>query len=191
MEYGAIDLHTRRSQIRIVPEDGTVVLERRIDTRAGECARVFGGRARMRILLERGTESEWVAQALEQLGHEVIVADPTYTAMYGDAHPARENGPSGCRGTRRCLPPRHLSPAHRVARATQMRRQHLRTREHLIRMRTQTINAMRAILRQAGLPCAERHHPDVRAAGDEAGAGRRPRRPSSPRCWPHWSDWRR
>ena len=32
MEYGAIDLHTRRSQIRIVREDGAVILERRIDT---------------------------------------------------------------------------------------------------------------------------------------------------------------
>ena len=29
----------------------------------------------MRILLEAATESEWVAQNLETLGHEVIVAD--------------------------------------------------------------------------------------------------------------------
>ena len=35
MEYGAIDLHKRRSQIRIVREDGTVVLERRVDTTRG------------------------------------------------------------------------------------------------------------------------------------------------------------
>ena len=27
MEYGAIDLHTRRSQIRIVDEEGAVVLD--------------------------------------------------------------------------------------------------------------------------------------------------------------------
>ena len=62
MEYGAIDLHTRRSQIRIVTADGTSVFERRIDTRANEFARIFGGRSRMRILLESSTESEWVAQ---------------------------------------------------------------------------------------------------------------------------------
>ena len=37
----------------------------------------------MRILLEAATESEWVAQHLETLGHEVIVADPNFTAMYG------------------------------------------------------------------------------------------------------------
>ena len=37
----------------------------------------------MRILLEASTESEWVAQHLETLGHEVIVADPNYAPMYG------------------------------------------------------------------------------------------------------------
>ena len=36
MEYGAIDLHLRRSQIRILAEDGTVVLDRRVDTTRAE-----------------------------------------------------------------------------------------------------------------------------------------------------------
>src|SRR5713226_4440851 len=36
----------------------------------------------MRILIEASTESEWVAQHLESLGHDVIVADPNYGAMY-------------------------------------------------------------------------------------------------------------
>ena len=150
MEYGAIDLHTRRSQIRIVNEDGTVVVERRVDTRITEFARIFGGRSRMRILLESGTESEWVAQALEQLGHEVIVADPTYVAMYGSRtrriKTDRRDVAALAEACRRGI----YRPAHRVARPTQIRRQHLRTREHLIRMRTQTVNALRAILRQAG-----------------------------------------
>jgi hypothetical protein len=67
MDYGAIDLHTKHSQVRIVTAEGTVVVERRIATRADQFAAVFGGRARMRILLEASTESEWVATCLEQL----------------------------------------------------------------------------------------------------------------------------
>jgi transposase len=43
----------------------------------------FAAFGAMRILLETGTESEWVAQALERAGHEVIVADPNYAPMYG------------------------------------------------------------------------------------------------------------
>ena len=33
MEYGAIDLHMKKNQIRIVEADGTVVWNGRIDTR--------------------------------------------------------------------------------------------------------------------------------------------------------------
>jgi transposase len=83
MEYGAIDLHLRRSQFRIVTEDGTIVKDGKCDTTRAEFTRVFGGRPRMRVLVESSTDSEWVAQHLESLGHEVIVADPSYAAMYG------------------------------------------------------------------------------------------------------------
>lgn len=151
MEYGAIDLHTRRSQIRVVTADGTPVLESRIDTRAEEFARIFAGRGPLRILVESSTESEWVAQHLEGLGYEVIVADPTYAAMYGSRtrriKTDRRDVAALAEACRRGV----YRPAHRVSLAMQRRRQHLRSREHLIRMRTQTINALRAILRQAGI----------------------------------------
>src|SRR5687767_2046110 len=83
MEYSAIDLHLRRSQFRIVREDGSVIREGKIDTSRADLTRIFGDRASMRILIESSTESEWVAQHLESLGHEVVVADPNYIPMYG------------------------------------------------------------------------------------------------------------
>jgi len=75
MAYGAIDLDMRRSRIRIVDADGTVIMDRRIDT-TRLASSVCGDRAPMRILLEASTEAEWVAQTLEGLGHAVVVADP-------------------------------------------------------------------------------------------------------------------
>jgi hypothetical protein len=111
MEYGAIDLHLRQSHIRIVREDGTVVVERRIPTTRASLVGLFGGRARLRVLLESGTESEWVAQTLEACGHEVIVADPNYALMYGHrGGPTGENGSAGCDGAGGGLSARHLSP---------------------------------------------------------------------------------
>src|SRR5688500_1176972 len=83
MEYGAIDLHKRRSQIRIVGEDGGVVVERRVDTSRADFDRVFAGRAALRIVIESSTESEWVAQHLETRGHDVVVVDPNYAPTYG------------------------------------------------------------------------------------------------------------
>src|SRR5262245_61693202 len=82
MEYGAIDLYKKESQIRIVTKDGQV-LDQRIATTRERFTHVFWGRPRMPILVEASTESEWVAQHLEQLGHEFIVADPNFSPMYG------------------------------------------------------------------------------------------------------------
>jgi transposase len=157
MEYGAIDLHTRRSQIRIVDEDGATVLERRIDTRATELVRVFGERPPMRVLVESSTESEWVAQCLEALGHEVIVADPNFTAMYGErtrrVKTDRRDAAALAFACRRGVYRR----AHRINAATRLRRQQLRIREQLVRTRTSTVNALRAILRQHGVRLASGH----------------------------------
>ena len=83
MEYGAIDLHLKRSLIRIVDERGQVVYERTVPTSADGFRQVFVGRSPMRVLLETGTESEWVAQTVEAYGHAVVVADPNYALMYG------------------------------------------------------------------------------------------------------------
>jgi transposase len=81
MEYGAIDLHKRRSHVRLVAEDGAVQWTGRIDTTRTALSGVWAARAPMRILVESSTESEWVAQHLEGLGHQVVVVDPNYAAM--------------------------------------------------------------------------------------------------------------
>src|SRR5688500_3088684 len=82
MDYGAIDLHKKESQVRIVTHAGEVV-DQRIATTRDRLRFVCEGRPRMRILVEASTESEWVALHLEGMGHEVIVADPNYAPMYG------------------------------------------------------------------------------------------------------------
>jgi transposase len=53
-----------------------------VDTTRADLERVLAARPRM--LIESGPESEWVAQHLETMGHEVVVADPNDAAMYGD-----------------------------------------------------------------------------------------------------------
>lgn len=55
---------------------------RPIQTSRDRFAAVLGERPRARVLVEASTESEWVARCLEQLGHDVIVADPNFAPMY-------------------------------------------------------------------------------------------------------------
>ena len=150
MVYGAIDLHSRFSQIRIVDADGTIVRERRVKTTRETLQTVFADLGSVRILLEASTESEWVAQVLEDGGHEVIVADPNYAAMYGtrqrriktDLRDAAALADACRRGTFR--------RAHRVSRPQRSLRQELAVRRQLVRMRSSVIAHLRAVLRQEG-----------------------------------------
>jgi transposase len=150
MVYGAIDLHMRYSQVRIIDADGQVVRERRVVTSAERLVAVFAGHGPMRILLETGTESEWVAQALETAGHEVIVADPNYAPMYGEIRRKvktdRRDGAALAEANRRGW----YRATHRVSAAQRALRQQLRSRRRLVQMRAGTIALIRSLLRQSG-----------------------------------------
>ncbi len=181
MEYGAIDLHTRRSQIRIVAEDGVVVLDRRIDTTRADFEQLFGHRPPMRILVESSTESEWVAQHLETFGHEVIVASPTYAAMYGSRSRKVKTDKRDVAALAEACRTGVYRRAHRVSAASRALRQQMRVRQHLVRIRTQTVNLVRALIRQ------EVAHTDPRSAErlldrlERVADCRRRCRPPSPR----------
>jgi transposase len=151
MEYGAIDLHAKESQIRIVTSDGRVVLDQRIATRRDRFTWLFGERPAMRILLETGTESEWVAQHLESLGHEVVVADPNYAPMYGERTRRIKTDKRDVAALAEANRREIYRPAHRVSIAQRDVRRRLRVRTHLVGMRRQVISVMRAHLRAEGL----------------------------------------
>jgi transposase len=150
MEYGAIDLHTKHSQIRIVKETGEEVLADRVATRPEALREIFGARAPMRVLLETGTESEWVAQLLEQCGHEVVVADPNYAPMYGErtrrVKTDKRDVAALAEANRRGL----YRPAHRTSAAQRAVRRQLQTRDALIQIRTRMINVIRTQVRSTG-----------------------------------------
>ncbi len=146
-----MDVHKRESQVCILSEAGEVVLETRIRTERGRLGAVLGGRPRARILLEASTESEWVAQALEGLGHEVIVADPNYTPMYAtrrrrvktDRRDARTLAEACRLGAYRC--------AHRTSAPRREVRAALAVRDALVRTRARYVTLIRALLRQQGI----------------------------------------
>jgi transposase len=150
MVYGAIDLHMRYSQIRIVDAVGAVVREQRVPTTAERLVEVFGGHGPMRILLETGTESEWVAQALEAAGHEVIVADPNYAPMYGEIRRKVKTDRRDVAALSEANRRGWYRATHRVSAAQRALRQVLRSRRQLVQMRSGTIALLRSLLRQSG-----------------------------------------
>jgi transposase len=153
-----IDLHKRESQLCTLAPDGSVT-ERRIVTSRERFTAVFGNRAPARILLEASTESEWVAQCLEALGHEVIVADPNYAPMYATRSRRVKTDKRDARTLAEALRLGAYRPAHRVSAARRHVRAELAVREALVRTRTRYISIAKAFVRREGLrvPSSESH----------------------------------
>ncbi len=150
MVYGAIDLHMRESQIRIVDAEGRVVREGRVRTTVERLVAVLDGHGPMRILLETGTESEWVAQALEAVGHEVIVADPNYAPMYGEIRRKVKTDRRDVAALAEANRRGWYRATHRVSKPQRALRRVLRSRRQLVQMRSGTISLIRSLLRQEG-----------------------------------------
>ena len=111
---------------------------------------VFAARPRMRVLIESSTESEWVAQALERWGHEVVVVDPNYGLMYGQRPRGVQTDRRDAAALAEACRVGGYRRAHRVRQRNGRAGERLRVREQLVRMRTYLITRVRAQLRQEG-----------------------------------------
>jgi transposase len=153
-----IDLHKRESQLCTLAVDGAMT-EQRIVTSRDRFVAVFGNRAPARILLEASTESEWVAQCLEALGHEVIVADPNYAPMYATRSRRVKTDRRDARTLAEALRLGAYRPAHRVSATRRHVRAELAVREALVRTRTRYVAIAKAFVRRDGLrvPSSESH----------------------------------
>ena len=150
MDHIGIDVHKRQSQICIVTEVGEVI-ERAIQTTRDRFAAVLGERPRARILLEASTESEWVAQCLEALRHEVIVADPNYAPMYPERRRRVKTNRRDARTLATACRLGAYRPAHRASAEQRRVRQQLTVRDVLVRTRTRAIAMTGALVRSEGL----------------------------------------
>jgi transposase len=150
MDFGAIDLHKKESQIRIITGAGEII-DRRIATTRDRFAAVFGGRVPMRVLVEASTESEWVAQHLESLGHEVIVADPNYAPMYGHRTRRIKTDRRDVAALAEACRLGIYQAAHRRSAARSAMQWHITIRDQLVRTRTRAISLIRTAARMAGV----------------------------------------
>ena len=150
MVYGAIDLHMRYSQIRVVDERGAVLRDQRVVTARERLVKAFEAFGPMRIVLETGTESEWVAQALEHAGHEVVVADPNYVPMYGERQRKVKTDRRDVAALAEANRRGWYRATHRVSAAQRATRQLLRTRRQLVQLRSGAVALIRSLVKQDG-----------------------------------------
>ncbi len=101
-------------------------------------------------VIESSTESEWVAQCLEDLGHQVIVADPSFAPMYAQRSRKVKTDRRDARALCEACALGAYRPAHRSSEASRALRAQVAVREALAQTRTRHISLIRALLRQQG-----------------------------------------
>jgi transposase len=150
VEHIGIDVHKKTSQVCIQTKEGEL-WERRVATTREALAKVFADRARAKIVMEASTDSEWVARWLEELGHEVIVADPNFAPMYATRSRKVKTDRRDARALCDACRLGAYRPAHRASDAARHRRAQVAVRDALVRTRTKYISLTRALLRREGL----------------------------------------
>lgn len=149
MERIGMDLGKRESQLCILSDDGEVHEVRIVTSRARFTA-VLGTRPRAQILIEASTESEWVAQHLESLGHEVIVADPNFAPMYATRARRVKTDRRDARTLAEACRLGAYRPAHRLSGDQRHVRAELTVRDALVRTRTRFVAVLKARVRATG-----------------------------------------
>lgn len=145
-----VDLGDRFSQLCVLDGDGEVVEEARLRTTERAFRRWFAALDPARVALEVGTHSPWVSRLLEELDHDVIVANARHVRLIysGDRKSDRVDAEALARLAR--LDPALLHQVTHRSREAQEALAVIRAREVLVRTRTRLVNHVRGAVKSAG-----------------------------------------
>ena len=157
-----IDLGDRFSHVCVLDEAGEVVEEGRLAMTKAAVRQRFEHAPRARIALEAGTHSPWVSGLLEEVGHEVVVANPRKLRMIfkSDNKNDRLDAEQLARVAR--MDTRLLSPIDHRSESTRADLAVARARDVLVAARTRMVNHVRGCLKSFAIrlpKCSTRTFP--------------------------------
>jgi transposase len=150
MEYFGIDLHQKHSEICGVTGRGKVVERQRIATTEAGFRRVFGQRARCRVVIESGCQTTWAVRVVEKLGHEVVVVNPRRIRLIAESTLKSDRIDAEILARLGRLEEALLRPVYQRSEGAQELRTRLKVRTSLVKARTALINSVRGSLRSQG-----------------------------------------
>jgi transposase len=146
-----VDLGDRHSQLcRLDQESGAILAEQRMTTTAPSFQHWFGGLAPHLVVVESGTHTPWVSRLLKQLGHQVIVANPSKVRAISSSRRKTDERDARCLAQLARVDPELLSPVHPRSEEAQQALAVVRAREGLVRTRTKLVNQVRGTVKAFG-----------------------------------------
>jgi transposase len=150
-EVAGLDLGDKHSQLCVLDRcSGETLEESRLATTAQALRRRFEGVAPMRIGLEVGTHSPWVSRLLEQLGHEVLVANARKLRLIYKNRRKTDKVDAEYLARLARVDPELLHPLQHRGEQAQSDLAVLRSRDALVKVRTQLVNHVRGAVKSLG-----------------------------------------
>src|SRR5580700_6348815 len=145
-----IDLGDVWSHYCTLNQDGDVVGRGRFRTTPKAIERWFTDLPPARIAMEAGTHSTWISEQLQELGHEVLVAN--VRELRAISHSDRKSDQADAEKLARFarMDPKILRPISHRTIAQQEALTLIRARNLLVRLRTAAVNAVRGLAKPCG-----------------------------------------
>jgi transposase len=145
-----LDLGDRFSQFVVLDADGEILEEGRVATQETALRQRFSGCQRLRIAIETGTHSPWVARVLSDCGHEVLVANSRRLRLIYENRRKSDKVDAGYLARLARVDPKLLAPVAQRGEAAQTDLALIRSRFALVNARTQLVNHARGIVKSSG-----------------------------------------
>lgn len=155
-----MDLGDTWSVLCVLDESGEVVEQSRVRTRRKEMHGYFATRSRARVVLEVGTHSPWVSRLVEELGHEVVVANSRRLRAIAASQKKTDENDAELLARLGRVDPKLLAPLAHRKEETQADLVVVRARDALVKARTMLINSVRGHVKSLGgrLPRRNPHY---------------------------------
>lgn len=145
-----LDVGDKRSYVYALDGHGELLEEGWVKTTPEAIESRFRGFGPARVALETGAHSSWIAELLQRLGHEVVVANSRkLPAVTGED---RRNDRTDAKTLAEVAyaRPQLLKPVHIKPEEVQVALARVRARDSLVRARTQLVNHVRGVVKSHG-----------------------------------------
>jgi len=146
-----IDLGDKRHAICVVDHDAEILEQRSITNHKESIRRLSKKHPQALMVMETGTHSPWISRMLQDLGHEVIVANARKLRMIYTNHRKSDEDDALILARIGRFDPQLLYPIQHGSEKHQRDLLQIKLRDTLVRQRVTIINSVRGVLKSLGI----------------------------------------
>jgi transposase len=146
-----IDLGDTDAFYAILNGEGKLMEEGRVAMTPAGIRRMFSVVEPARIAIEAGAQSRWIAKLLEELGHEVIVANPRQVHLISANHSKNDSNDAKLLARLARVDPSLLSPLKHRDEREQTTLLSIRARAQLVKTRVALMHSLRGMVKGFGI----------------------------------------